>query len=45
VYRDFWLADLNVDGRIILEWILRKYGGECVEWIRLAQDSDQWWAL
>jgi len=32
--------DLSVDGNIILEWVLDKW--ECVDWIHLAQDRDQW---
>jgi hypothetical protein len=24
---------------------LREIGWQCVEWIRLAQDWDQWWAV
>jgi len=31
--------DLGMGGNIILEWIL---GWEGVDWIHLAQDSDQW---
>jgi len=37
--------DLAVDGRIILECISGKQGGEGVEWIHLAQDRDRWRAL
>jgi hypothetical protein len=33
------------EGKIILKWILGKYGGGAVDWIHLAQDTDQWWAL
>jgi hypothetical protein len=32
------LEDIDVDGRIILKWILKKYG---VDWIQLAQDRVQ----
>jgi hypothetical protein len=32
---------LDVDGKIILEWI----GWEDVDWIHLAQDRDQWRAV
>jgi hypothetical protein len=39
------LEDLWVDGKILLEWILGKQGGEVVDWIRLAQYRDQWLAL
>jgi hypothetical protein len=38
------LGDPGVDGRIILNWIFKKwYGG--MDWIELAQDRDRWWAL
>jgi hypothetical protein len=37
------LEDLGVDGRIIFEWILRKYGGRME--LDAAQDRDQWWDL
>jgi hypothetical protein len=33
--------DLGVDGRIILEWILREIGWEGVDWLYLAQDRGQ----
>jgi hypothetical protein len=36
------LEDLGVDEKIILRWILEKRGGGDVDWIRLAQDRDQW---
>jgi hypothetical protein len=36
------LGDLGIDGRIILTWILKKLG---VDWIQVAQDRAQWWAL
>jgi hypothetical protein len=36
------LADLDVDGRTILEWILGKYRGKLWTWFDLAQDRDQW---
>jgi hypothetical protein len=39
------LEDLNVDEKIILDWILWKTGWEGVDWIHLAQDRDQWQAL
>jgi hypothetical protein len=32
--------DINVDGRILLKWILDKYDGG-MDWINLAQDRDQ----
>jgi hypothetical protein len=37
--------DLGVDGKIILEWILRELGWKGVDWIYLAQDRDRWRAL
>jgi hypothetical protein len=37
--------DLDVDGRIILEWILGKMGWEGVNWIHLVQERDQWQVL
>jgi hypothetical protein len=39
------LGDPGVDGRIILRWILRKYGSSGMNSIGLAQDRDRWWAL
>jgi hypothetical protein len=36
------LEDLGVDGKIIFEWTFRKTAWECVDWIHLAQDKDQW---
>jgi hypothetical protein len=50
-YTVFWLQslkgrdhseDLGVDGRIILEWILREIRWEAVDWMHLAQDRVQW---
>jgi hypothetical protein len=29
----------------MLEWILEKGGLECVDWMHLVQDRDQWRAL
>jgi hypothetical protein len=31
-----------IDGRIILRWIFKKWDGEGVEWIDMAQDRDRW---
>jgi hypothetical protein len=47
--RDFnflygYLGDPDVDGRIILRWIFRKWNGS-VEWIGLAQDRARWRVL
>ena len=38
------LEDTGTDGRIILRWIFRKWGGG-VDWIDLAQDRDMRRAL
>ena len=38
------MGDPDVDGRIILRWIFRKWD-EGREWIDLAQDMDTWRAL
>ena len=40
------LGDPGVD-RIILRWIIRKWnvGGGGMDWIKLAQDRDKWWAF
>jgi len=55
VYRVWWgnlkeidhLEDQDVDGRIILRWIFRKWdwGGGSMGSIDLAQDTDRWRAL
>jgi len=34
----------GVDGRIILKWTFRNWGGS-MDWIALAQDWDRWRAL
>jgi hypothetical protein len=36
---------LDVDGRIILKWILRLYSGGGMDWIHLAQDRCKWLAV
>ena len=41
--RDNW-GDTDVDGRIILGWIFRKWG-DCGDWMKLAQGRDRWRAL
>ena len=41
--RDHW-EDPDVDGRIILRRIFRKWEG-VVDWMELAQDRDKWQAL
>jgi hypothetical protein len=38
------LGSPDVDGRIILKWIFRKWDGG-MDWIDLAQDSDRWRSL
>jgi hypothetical protein len=37
--------DISVDGRIILKRMFGKQGGKFLDWIHLAQDRDQWWAV
>jgi hypothetical protein len=37
--------DIDVDERIILEWILKEIGCEGVDWIHLAQDREEWRAV
>jgi len=53
-YTGFWwgnlrerdhLGDPDIDGRIILRWISRKWGVGLMDWIELAQDRDRWRAL
>jgi len=39
------LGDQDVDGRIILRWIFRKWYVGGVDWIELAQDRDRWRTL
>ena len=50
----FWWGNLRerdhcgnpeVDGRIILRWIFRKWDGGCGDWMELAQDRERWRAL
>ena len=51
-HRGFWwvdlmerdhFEDLGVEGRIILEWTLKKWNGEA--WTGLLWPGDRWWAL
>jgi hypothetical protein len=37
--------DTGVDGKLISSWILRKQGGNRVEWMHLVQSKDKWRAL
>ena len=41
------IADLSIDGRIILRWIFKKRdgGGGGMDWIDLTQNRDRWRAL
>jgi hypothetical protein len=34
------LENIGLNERIILEWILRKYGGGSVDWMHLAQNRN-----
>jgi len=38
------LEDLIVDGRIILKWNFKKWGGG-MDWIHLALDAERWTAF
>jgi len=38
------LGDTDVGGRIILKWLLKRIGYQCVDWILIHQDGDQRWA-
>jgi hypothetical protein len=38
--RDY-LEELCIDGKLILDWILKERGWEDVDWIHLAQVRDQ----
>jgi hypothetical protein len=39
------LEDPDVDGRIILKWIFKKWGGGDMDWIDMAEDRDRWRAV
>jgi hypothetical protein len=39
------LGDPDIYGRIILRWLFRKWDVGGMDWIKLAQDRDRWWAL
>ena len=54
VCTEFWLGNLrerdhledpDVDGRIILRWIFRKWDVGGMDWIDVAQDRDRWRTL
>jgi len=38
------LEDPGIDRRIILRWICRNWDGG-MDWIKVAQGRDRWWAL
>jgi len=38
------LKNPGIDGRMILRWIFRKWGGG-MDWIYLADNRDRWWAV
>jgi hypothetical protein len=40
----FWWEHPDVDGRIILKWIFKKWDGG-MSWIRLTEDRDWWRAF
>jgi len=39
------LEDPDLDGRIILRWIFRRWDVGGMDWIELDQDRVRWWAL
>ena len=39
------MEDLDVDGRLILRWMCRKWDVGGMDWIELAEDRDRWRAL
>ena len=41
--RDY-ATDVEVDGRMILEWVFKKWDG-AIDWIVVVQDSDSWRVL
>jgi hypothetical protein len=54
VHREFWwgnvrdgdpLEDPDVDGRVVLQWILEKWDCGRMDWIDLIQDRDRRRAL
>jgi hypothetical protein len=45
IKQKYHLEDQDIDQRIILKMDLTEIGWEHVDWIRLGQDRDKWWAL
>jgi hypothetical protein len=54
VHIGFWWGDLregahledpDIDGRIILKWIFKKWDWGGMDWIDMAQDRDRWRAV
>jgi hypothetical protein len=39
------LEDVDVDGTVILKYMLKENGCENVDWIHLTYDRVQWWAV
>jgi hypothetical protein len=39
------LEDPSIDGEDNIIMDVRLIGGDRLDWIRLAQDRDQWWAV
>jgi hypothetical protein len=39
------LKDLDIDGRIIANWIFKKWDGEAQTGFPLAEDRYRWWLL
>ena len=42
--RDHW-GDQDVDGRIILRWIFRKWERGCGDWMELTEGRNRWRTL
>jgi hypothetical protein len=42
--RDY-LEELDLDGRITLRLFLKEILCECVDWIHVAENMVQWWAV
>jgi hypothetical protein len=39
------MGDLDVDGRVILKWLLKETGYEGMNWIQVIHNRVQWWGL